>query len=149
MTIFLKVHTWTGLDTFQNCHLSINYNFRNCHWLINDNFRNCHWSMTILKTVIDQWHIWKLSLNNDIFCKGSYMDRSCYLSKLSLIDQWQFWKVTRPVHVWTFTENVIVQWQFSNVSLINDSFQNCHWSMTVSKIVIDQSMTISKIVIDR
>ena len=35
------------------------------------------------------------------------------------------------------------------LSLINDIFQKCHWSMTVSKIIIDRSMTISKIVIDR
>ena len=101
-------------------------------------------SMTILETVIDQWHFWKLSLINDIFCKGAYMDRSRYLSKLSLIDQWQFSKVS-----------LIDQWQFSQTPCPSmHLYKNCHWSIndnflkhhvplcTFTETVIDRSMTI-------
>ena len=166
--IFQKCH-WTM--TFFNFSISkividrsmtILKGLETCPWV--HLYRKCHWSMTVFKIVIDQWQFLKLSLIDQWqFWKGiktcpcmhlyknchwsindnfeRYRELSMYapLQKMSLIDQLQFWKVSRPVHVCTFTENVIDQWQF----------QKCHWSMTVSKIVIDRSMTISKIVIDR
>ena len=119
MTFSVKVHPRTDLETFQNCHWSINDTFlkvhprtdldpfQYCHWSINDTFvkvhprtdhetfQNCHWSINDnLKIVID---------------------RSMTVSV--------------KVHPRTDLE----------------TFQNCHWSMTRLKNVFDRSMTIWKL----
>ena len=71
-------------------------------------YKNCHWSI------------------NDNFLK--HMSLYAPLKKLSLIDQWQF---SKSVIDWSMTV-------FSNTFRHTGSFANCHWSMTIFKIVIDQ-----------
>ena len=112
MTVLKGIKTCPWVHLYRNCHWSMTF-FKSVidqwqflklslidqwqflklslidqwqFWKVSRPVHGC----TFTESVIDQWHFWKLSLINDIFCKGAYMDRSRYLSKLSLIDQWQF-----------------------------------------------------------